>query len=996
MATITPMHLNCHTYYSMRYGTLSPERLVSEAQAKGVEVLALTDINNTSACFDFYLACKKANIKPLLGIEFRNGQELLYVGIAKNNQGIRELNEHLTACSLAKTPLPTTAPDFEHAYVIYPFGSKSVADLKENEFIGVKVTDVPRLYGSEEKAYQDRLVIFHSVTFNTRLEYHVHRLLRAVDNNILFSQLTTSDHASSNEILMSMDRLLDCYRNFPQVIRSTDKLVANCSVDLDLDSPKNRKTFTGSRRDDRSLLDKLAIEGMRCRYGEHNREANARLEKELNIIDRLDFSAYFLITWDIVRYAQGRGYHHVGRGSGANSIVAYCLGITDIDPIELDLYFERFINPHRTSPPDFDIDFSWNERDEIIDYIFKRYGRKYVALLATYNTFKGKSIVRELGKVYGLPKSEIDAFLNSSYSEKGNHITDSIIRYGKLIEKFPNYLSIHAGGVLITEEPITCYTALEMMPKGFPTTHWDMHVAEDFGFYKYDILSQRGLGHIKDAVEYIRENRGTKVDIHQVSRFTRDEKVKKMLRKGKTMGCFYIESPAMRGLLSKLRCDTYLGLVAASSIIRPGVAKSGMMREYIWRFHHPDQFEYLHPIFKENLQETFGVMVYQEDVIKIAHHFAGLDLGEADILRRAMSGKTRSLDAFQKVIDKFFANCNEKGYPESLTKEVWRQMESFSGYSFCKAHSAGFAVESYQSLFLKAYYPLEFMTAVINNFGGFYRTEIYIHEARKEGANVEAPCVNHSNLLTRIRGETLYLGFIHLKDLEQKIGRAIPYEREKQGPFKNPDDFLNRVSISLEQLVILIRIGAFRFSGQSKKELLWHAHLRLGVGRSKPERSLFAVATKQYQLPHLVHEPLEDTYDEIELLGFPLCSPFDLLKTSHRGDIKAQELMNQVGKTVRMVGYLVSIKYIRTVKGDQMHFANFLDVDGDFFDTTHFPQSLQQYPFRGYGLYAVKGKIVEEFGHPSIEVDKMVKLPLRPDPRLEEELKPGRLRGVDV
>ncbi len=306
--------------------------------------------------------------------------------------------------------------------------------------------------------------------------------------------------------------------------------------------------------------------------------------------------------------------------------------------------------------------------------------------------------------------------------------------------------SIHAGGILISEEPVSCYTALDMPPKGFPTTQWDMYTAEEIGFEKLDILSQRGIGHIRESAEIILRNRSIDVDVHAIQKFKNDPKIKEYLKTGETKGCFYVESPSMRGLLQKLKCDDYTTLVAASSIIRPGVARSGMMREYIYRFHNPDKFKYLHPVMKEQLEETFGVMVYQEDVLKVCHHFAGLDLADADTLRRAMSGKYRSKQEMKRIVDKFFSNCREKGYSDELTKEVWRQIESFAGYSFSKAHSASYAVESFQSLYLKAHFPLEFMVAVINNFGGFYRTWVYVHEAKRYGADYSAAMCKQKHL----------------------------------------------------------------------------------------------------------------------------------------------------------------------------------------------------------------------------------------------------------
>jgi len=438
----------------------------------------------------------------------------------------------------------------------------------------------------------------------------------------------------------------------------------------------------------------------------------------------------------------------------------------------------------------------------------------------------------------------------------------------------------------------------------------------------------------------------------------------------------------MRGLLQKLRCDDYSTLVAASSIIRPGVARSGMMREYIYRFHNQDKFKYLHPVMKEQLEETFGVMVYQEDVLKVCHHFAGLDLADADTLRRAMSGKYRSKQEMQRIVDKFFSNCRERGYSDELTKEVWRQIESFAGYSFSKAHSASYAVESFQSLYLKAHFPLEFMVAVINNFGGFYRTWVYVHEAKRYGAAIQLPCVNNSNYKTTIYGTDIYLGFIHIMSLEDKLGISIEENRRAEGPFRDMSDFVTRLNPGLEQMILLIRAGAFRFTGKNKGVLLWEAHMLMNRSKPEPMRRLFSPPSRDFTLPRLEHSSLDDAYDEIELLGFPVSmSWFDMLETSFRGEIKAKDLNANIGRTVRMVGHLVTIKYIKTVKKEWMNFGCFIDQEGSFFDTTHFPQSLVQYPFKGAGTYLILGKVVEEFGYASIEVEKMAKLPVKPDKR---------------
>jgi len=975
--------LNAHTYYSLRYGTLSPEQLVEAAKAYGVSQLVLTDINNTSCAFQFIQACKKHGIKPILGIEFRLDNEFLYLGIAKNEEGWRELCSHLTSFSLSKESLPKIAPEWKHVFTVYRKIPKGINLLLENEYIGVRPGEVNHLYSSYLKDYQEKLVVFSPLTFLDQEGFRTHKLLRCIDLNIVISKLEPAMHAKASEVFYRESQIKQVFQQYPQILENTQFILDNSAMDMENDYNHNRKTFTGDREDDFVLLKKLAVNGCISRYGARNKKAMTRTLSELKVIDQLGFSSYFLITWDIIRYAHSVGYHHVGRGSGANSIVAFNLNITDVDPLELDLYFERFINPHRSSPPDFDIDFSWDQRDDVTDYIFKRYGKEHTALLATYNTFKGKSIIRELGKVLGLPKSDIDLIVNyPQATDKHHHFGKHIFRFGKLIEGFPNYLSIHAGGILISERSLSYHTALQLMPKGFPIVHFDMYGAEDIGYHKYDVLSQRGLGHIKDSVTLIARNQGKAVDIHKVEEIKNDLNVKAQLKSGHCIGCFYIESPAMRGLLTKLKCDNYVHLVAASSIIRPGVAKSGMMREYIQRAHNPDSFTYIHPVFEEHLGETYGVMVYQEDVMKIVHHFSGLDLDESDVLRRIMTGKRKNSDTFERLKKKYFYNCNKRGYPDDLSHEVWRQIASFSGYSFCKAHSASFAVESFQSLYLKTYYPLEFMTAVINNFGGFYRTEIYVHEARMCGAKIEPPSVNHSTYLTNIYGTTIYIGMIHVAELEKKIAVALVEERLTNGDYRDLRDFVNRVDISKEQLEILIRISAFRFTGLNKYQLMWEKNsVHNPAVKQAQYATFFDVEDVDYELPILEEGKYEQAFDEIELLGFPLCSPFDLVKEPISDTVVNRQLKNMLGKVVQILGYYVARKHVTTVNKRHMNFGTWLDVEGQFFDTVHFPPSLARSPFTGRGVYLIRGKVVEDFGFPSIEAYLMERLPYVKDER---------------
>ncbi len=975
------MYINCHSFHSLRYGTIPLEDLIQQAAICGVKAMALTDIHTVTGIYDFTKRCDAAGIKPLVGMEFRQENRLLYIAIAKNQQGLAEICRFKTQHNFNTITLPDLAPDFENVEVIYPIQNLPT-HLKAHENIGIRSDQLTFLYQSEWKKLLEKMVVLQPVTFRTKKEFNLHKILRAIDSNVILSKLTEAHFCKTSEVMQPIDEITQQFANYPQILDNTQKLIERCNFTFDFSTPKNKKHYTGSRTSDLEFLTNLAQKGRIRRYGVNNEESKKRVERELKVIHELNFSAYFLITWDIVEYSQNRGFMHVGRGSGANSIVSYCLGITDICPLELDLYFERFLNLNRKTPPDFDIDWSWQQRDEILEYIFKRFGREHVAFCGTIVEFKYRSIFREVGKVFGLPKEELDALaLNPMKSHDNNKVVKLVQEYGMMLEKYPNMRSMHSCGILISEEPITNYTALEMPPKGFPIVQFDMRIAEDIGLEKFDILSQRGLGSIKDAVTLIEKNRGIKVDIRDVSISLNEPTCNDFLKRGKTIGCFYIESPAMRGLLRRLNCDNYITLVAASSIIRPGVAKSGMMQEYIFRHNHPDKFEYFHAVFKEQLGETYGIMVYQEDVIKIALHYGGLDAADGDVLRRAISGKGRSKDALRRVKEKFFESCEAQGHSLQLSEEVYRQIESFAGYSFCKAHSASYAVESYQSLYLKVFYPLEFMTAVINNQGGFYRTEVYVHEARMSGATICNPCVNNSEYKTTIYGKKIYLGFMHLQSLQAQVSEMIQEERKK-GKFDSLEDFINRVPIGIEGVQILIFIGAFRFTQKSKNELLVAA--RLLLVNFKPENRmplLLAAPTKEYKLPELSRSPFEDAFDEIELLSFAVsCSPFDLLKTNFRGGQRANDLFSFHKKQVKMLAYLVSRKHVPTKRGD-MYFGTWIDLDGEYFDTAHFADCLEKYPFQGGGCYLLLGKVEVDYHFPTITILKMAKMPFIPDSR---------------
>ncbi|MFT6795065.1 MAG: DNA-directed DNA polymerase III PolC [Maribacter sp.] len=974
----------------MRYGTFSEVALLQLAQENHVGQLVLTDINTTSAGLNFVRKAQELHIKPILGIDFRNGIEPCFIGVAMNNDGYLELNDYLSEHLHHKKKFPSKAPRFKNAYVIYSFEKvlqNEITNFSEREFIGVSIADLRRLRFSRLIAFKEKLVVQQPVTFRNKRDFNAHRLLRAIDNNTLLSKLCVTEQANPEEKMFPVQNLAAAFSEYPFILENTERFMNACSIHFDFSKgrkPQNLKNYLGSQEEDELLLEKLCEEGLPYRYPKVDEAILARLEKEFTLIKQMGFVSYFLINWDIVSYARRCNFFYVGRGSGANSIVAYLLRITDVDPMELDLYFERFMNLYRANPPDFDIDFSHNDRPIVTQYIFERF--EYVALLGTYVTFKWRGMVRELGKVFGLPKDEIDKLCEGNFQDaRLDGVSTLVVKYTKLLEGMPNYLSIHAGGILISDKPLHWFSATHLPPKGYPTTQYDMVIAEDVGLYKFDILGQRGLSKIKESITILEATRPDEIaqwDIHDIKRFKSDPKINNLIKTAQCMGCFYVESPAMRMLLKKLQVDTYLGLVAASSIIRPGVAKSGMMREYILRHRNPGRAEELaHPVMLNIMPETYGVMVYQEDVIKVAHHFAGLDLGEADVLRRGMSGKFRSRAEFQRVEEKFISNCREKGYEDTLIFEIWNQVASFAGYAFAKGHSASYAVESYQTLFLRAYFPLEYMVAVLNNGGGFYRSEFYIHEARMLGAIIHGPCINRSDAGNRIYGKALYLGFMYLKELEVRVVQRILKERTLNGAYLSLEDFLDRVLISIEQVSILIRIDAFGFTGINKHELLWKAHLFLTKNVKIDHPKLFRPEQQHFEIPKLHTTDLEMAFTQLELLGFCLCSPYALLVTLPKNTTGSKDLERYLNRYIDIYGYIVTVKNTKTYKGKRMCFATLVDQQGAVFDTVLFPPVAAVYPFQDRGIYRFYGKVVSEFGFLSIEVVKMQKQDYVQDPR---------------
>jgi DNA-directed DNA polymerase III PolC len=976
----------------------------------GMKAIALTDTNGLCGAISFYKLAINNGIKPIIGVEIDDPSYpcVKAILLAKNKKGYSEICKIVTERNLKNDfSLKEQLENIKNVIIIShsPELLKHLAGAWRDNILYAELTchSDPKSRMKCQKLIEFvkklniPLVATNNVHFFDRREYYIYKILKAIKENTTISNLEQEKLASENCYLKSPQEMKILFSEIPEAIINTNCIAEECNLKLgfgkyifpEYDPPSNETSS--------SYLRKICVEGLRKRYKTLNSKALNRLDYELRVIESLGFSDYFLVVWDIVKKAKELRIPYIGRGSVANSLVAYCLQITNVDPLKYDLYFERFLNPERKNPPDIDLDFSWNERDVIINYIFRKYGEKRVALISTLNRFAARSAIREVGKAMGLSDSEIGEFTSKiphiranevkclkKYAEcKNLSINKSpyriILSIAQRIADFPYHFSIHCGGIVIAPEPITEYTPLQKANKGVIITQYDMFDIEELGLVKIDILGNRSLGVLKDTLKRIEENYGKLPDIYNFQKIFKDEKVRELIKNGRTMGCFYIESPAMRSLLRKLKVDNFEMLTIASSIIRPGVAESGMMDEFIKRHLNPSEIRYLHPKLKDLLGETYGIMVYQEDVIKVAHYLAGMSLGEADLLRRAMSGKMRSEQAMAQLEDKFISSCIKRKINKNIAREIWRQIKSFAGYAFCKAHSASFAQLSFQVAYLKAYYPAEFMASVISNQGGFYDTYAYIQEAKRMGLKILLPDVNRSNYEYIGKGREIRIGLGQIKGLTLQTINSILKER-KRGIFKSLSDLIRRTQAGYQELRNLIRVGACDCFGYSRPKLLWILDIEWKKLKNKNLDMLFSdenIKNIIYPLPKLLeYSPPEKCKIETELLGFPLTlHPLELIedKIKEIKPISAQKMENYVDKNVKMIGWLIAMKRIVSRKSNHpMKFMSLEDTSGTY-EATLFPHVYEKFGYLTFsrGPYLIEGKIKKHFGVCSLIAEKI-------------------------
>lgn len=781
-----------------------------------------------------------------------------------------------------------------------------------------------------------------------------------------------------------------------------------------LPSIEKKKGASDSKKQSALFLTRVCYEALPKRYNPITTKVLKHLTYELEIIIDLGFADYFLIVWDIVRYANESGIPTVGRGSAAGSIISYLLGITPIDPIANNLLFERFLNPARSDPPDIDIDLCWKRRDQVIEYVYDRYGRDRVAMISTHVTFNYRSAIREVAKVYGLAEREIKCLTRGLlHFYYGNETLESINqkfpeakdlpvhdpKYKHIYEmanrllKHPRHLGIHAGGIVISPFRLDKIVPLQRSTKGLVITQYDMHSIEELGLVKIDLLGQRSLTVVADMAIILKEKYGVEFDSSR--RPPLDEPTKALILKGQTMGVFQIESPAMRGLLKKLKVDSFEMITAASSVIRPGPSDSGMLRHYVRRHLGQERVKVAHPKMADILKETYGVMLYQEDVIKVAHEIAGWSLAESDKLRRSMSGK-RVDEPFMAHRDKFIQDAVKRGVNVEAAMEIWRQMESFSGYAFCKAHSAAYSFISVQCAWLKAHYPAEFLAAVMSNYGGFYHTSCYLEEARRMGIKILPPDINESmpfftaqdrsnRASRRGYGEQNYpdppwirVGLLQIKGLTQRTLNAILGERRNR-PFESLEDFCNRTPVGYTEVKTLIRAGALDSLNYARPLHLWRLEMIFDKSKKSSGVGLFPKAyglpPKKIELPKMDYPLEKKLRDELEILELTIeAHPLHIFRKLLEQDnfTHAKDLYGYAGKRVRVVGWMVTTRRAKTKRGEPMRFLSVEDLTGTI-ELVLFPGVYKKFGHlvKSRGPYIAEGEVENDFGHHPITVDHL-------------------------
>ena len=1012
-------HLHVHSNFSFLDGGSSVEALVRRAKEVGCEALALTDHHGLYGAVRFYKAAHDAGIKPILGAELDTEEGRHVVLIAKNLAGYSNLCKIITRAQLAHekghaaTSLQSIAQHADHIFCLSGcpkgevpalitegkldaaeeaarayldiFGDRFFIEMQNNLLPDTKLLN-SRLHALAKKLGV-RAVATNNVHYARKDDFKVQDVLACVQTITTLDEHHPIRKRNCEYYLKSPKAMSRLFAEYPDAILAAGEIAAECDVDLSLGTYRFPAFTVPDGETPYSYLCKLCFEGLTKLYQPITPRAIKRLQHELAIINDMGFAEYFLAVWDIVHYARGQGIRCSGRGSAADSMVAYCLGITIVDPIEHDLLFERFLNPERRGMPDIDIDFDSERRDEVIDYVYKRFGEDKVAMVCTVSTLNAKSAIRDVGKAMDFPPDEIDRLASALPHTSSKRISEALDKLPELrgmnirklesmldicekTDGFPRHLSVHLGGLVISGGLLTDLVPLEWATKGVIVSQFDKDDIEALGLVKMDILGLKNLSAIESALASLREQ-GVNLDVDNLPHD--DPKVYELLRSTDTVGLFQVESPGMRGLLGRLQPTKFDDITANISLFRPGPMQADMINPYINRRHGIEPETYLHPSLKPALRETYGVILYQEQVLRVSRAIAGFTLGQADSLRRAMT-TDRSQEEMEKIKGTFMDGAKKKGVHPEIAEKVFSQLRAFAAYGFCKAHAASFARIAYQTAYLKAHHPAEFLAGILSNQPmGFYPPNVILEEARRIGIGILGPDVNRSRREFSVEDGCIRVGLMQVRGISDAEIESIIQARDR-GDFTSLSDFCRRARVDRPTIEDLINCGAFGFLGHPRRKLLWLLEDKVAGARCQVSASGTPAPDTRQLTPSLV----EADYDELagvpdvpelpphlqvrmdyEILGLsPTCHPVTFYRDTlaNMGVIPSRRVRELPNRTiVKVAGVVVTCMRPPTRSGVIVVFITLEDEFG-LSDVVVFPKVYEQY---GKIIYNNPGLIIE-------------------------------------
>lgn len=967
-----PVLLNTHSHYSFLTGLPAPQELAEAAARAGQPAIALTDHQHLSGAIEFYDACLARGVQPILGLDL--DLRLPRVGLLPLTLLAMDLAGWGQLCTLSSAML--NDPRGEAVPLSFDLLAAHQGSLlclappqalawrgqpQAHPLNRLKQLFGDRLYlrlppanrrnngvGEQANKLQVPLVAAWPVYYLRPEQAHLQRLQAAMRLNLTLGRLPAEAPAPLKSYFPSNAELQSAYSTHPRALELTEEIAARCKLQLPLGQPHFPKLDLPNGLQPIDALRQKAFEGARRLYGELNPQVTERLEHELSGIQASGYTSLFLIMEEIISFARQADVPTSSRGSAASSLVAHSLGITTPDPLRLNLYFERFLNPARHSPPDVDTDLCSRRRDIVIQHVYDHYGPERVAMVATINRFRRRSALREVAKAHGLEPEQIKRMVAELpyryWGPPGALPSDSPAPYADLAKKYtsqrfqtvfqqaeallnvPHHLSIHPGGVVITSGPLNELVPTQLSSKGVVITQFDLGGVERMGLVKIDLLGIRGLTVLGDVADQLRKRRpdmgATRLEVLE-SIPDIDPATAELVRTARTIGCFQIESPGMRATLKEVQSASIDDVMVALALFRPGPLTGGLKDAFVRRHLGQEPVSHLHPALEPLLAETHGVILYQEQVLRIAHELAGFSLAESDMLRRAMShfdpGKR-----MQTLKEKFIAGAQQRsGLPPQISERVWELMAAFAGYGFPKAHAASYALTAWRSAWCKAHYPAEFMAAVLANWGGYYGQSAYLMEARRMGLKLHPPHINHSRAqfsVTYLDGEPrLYMGLDQLRDLTRDTQKRIMRLR----PFDTLADFLTRAYPRKGEARNLIEAGALQGLGTIPTLL---TELETGTWR-RGQLPLFSTdVDPQDDWPDARKSAAQERLLGVSLVAHPLDTYAEQIAAS--GVLSTLEAAATLNRKVRVAGMRQTWRRTQTAAGNYLYFMDLGDFEG--------------------------------------------------------------------